>query len=186
MLTYRFRPVPVWPHPATPQTKRRGPSTFRAAWSDTLSLLEHELGLLRADNVVLGAGFADRDLRMDGMPRTSAHAPSHPGIELSFTSPHGRLVYATDTCVNWRHNVRSIALGLQALRAVDRFGITRRGEQYAGWAQLTTANPDRVDRGRDLVVRHGDVRTALKATHPDHGGDPDDFVAVQAYRALDA
>lgn len=44
-----------------------------------------------------------------------------------------RLVYATDTCVLWQHNVRSIALGLEALRAVDRYGITKRGEQYAGF-----------------------------------------------------
>jgi len=34
---------------------------------------------------------------------------------------------------DWRHNVRSIALGLEALRAVDRYGISRRGEQYAGF-----------------------------------------------------
>lgn len=45
-----------------------------------------------------------------------------------------RLVYATDVCERWQHNVRSIALGLQALRAVDRYGISRRGQQYAGFA----------------------------------------------------
>lgn len=44
-----------------------------------------------------------------------------------------RLVYATDTCVYWQHNVRSIALGLEALRAVDRYGISKRGQQYAGF-----------------------------------------------------
>jgi hypothetical protein len=44
-----------------------------------------------------------------------------------------RLVYATDVCESWQHNVRSIALGLEALRAVDRYGITRRGQQYAGF-----------------------------------------------------
>jgi hypothetical protein len=37
---------------------------------------------------------------------------------------------------DWQHNVRAIALGLEALRKVDRYGITRRGEQYAGWKAL--------------------------------------------------
>lgn len=50
-----------------------------------------------------------------------------------------RIVYATDICVLWKHNVRSIALGLESLRAVDRYGITKRGQQYAGFAGALTA-----------------------------------------------
>ncbi len=52
--------------------------------------------------------------------------------------PAKRLVYATDACEFWQHNVRSIALGLEALRAVDRYGISRRGEQYAGFRAALT------------------------------------------------
>jgi hypothetical protein len=55
------------------------------------------------------------------------------------TDPTRRLVYATDACDFWQHNVRSIALGLEALRAVDRYGISRRGEQYAGYRAALTA-----------------------------------------------
>lgn len=36
----------------------------------------------------------------------------------------------------WQHNVRAIGLGLQALRAVDRYGITSGREQYRGFAEL--------------------------------------------------
>jgi hypothetical protein len=50
-----------------------------------------------------------------------------------------RLVYATDVCEFWQHNVRSIALGLEALRAVDRYGISKRGQQYAGFRAALTA-----------------------------------------------
>lgn len=46
------------------------------------------------------------------------------------------LSYPCDSCDNWQHNVRSIALALQALRAVDRYGVTRRAEQYRGWGKL--------------------------------------------------
>ena len=122
------------------------------------------------------------------MPRSNARTPLHPGIELSFDTPqHGRLVYATDVCSRWEHNVRSIALGLEALRAVDRYGITRRGEQYAGWKQLASGSPDgSVERGRELIRKHGSVRAALMATHPDQGGAPSDFADVQAAREQEA
>lgn len=50
-----------------------------------------------------------------------------------------RLVYATDTCGFWQHNVRSIGLGLEALRAVDRYGISKRGQQYAGFRAALTS-----------------------------------------------
>lgn len=176
-----FRPIAVWPHTETPSHRRRGPATFKAGWQNTLDLLDRELRNLKASNVILGAGFREEDLRLDGLPRSNARDPRHPGIEVSFDSPHGRLVYATDVCVRWEHNVRSVALGLEALRAVDRFGITRRGEQYAGWKQLSAGGPS-AERGAAIIREHGSVTAALKATHPDHGGDEDDFHAVQAAR----
>lgn len=46
-----------------------------------------------------------------------------------------RLVFATDAYALWEHNVRAIALTLEALRAVDRYGTTG-GRQYAGFRQL--------------------------------------------------
>lgn len=181
-LDVTFRPIAVWPHGDT--RDRRSRWAFKAPWSSTLALLERELRLLRASNVVLGAGLRESDIRLDGLPRSDARVPAHPGIELSFDSPHGRLVYATDSCEWWEHNVRSIALGLEALRAVDRFGITRRGEQYAGWKQLASGDDPNPTRGESLIGQHGGVREALKATHPDHGGDPRDFADVQAAREL--
>jgi hypothetical protein len=103
-------------------------------------------------------------------------------VEVSFDSPHGRLVYATDVCELWEHNVRAIALGLEALRAVDRHGISQRGQQYAGFRALTPGSSRGLTRGRELIDEHGSVAAALKATHPDHGGDAQDFAAVQAAR----
>src|SRR5688500_17571774 len=134
MMQYRLRPLPTWPYPPT---EKRRISPFRRGWSDTLRLLEREMRLIGGSNAVIGAGFREYDVRItDGLPRKDAAPPSHPGVELSFDSEHGRLVYATDVCVHWEDNVRSIALGLEALRAVDRFGISRRGEQYAGFLKL--------------------------------------------------
>lgn len=177
-----FRPLPIWPYSDT--TPRRSRWTFKAGWQRTLDLLDRELRHLGAHEVMIGAGFRESDLRLDGLPRADARAPSHPGVELSFDSRHGRLVYGTDTCEYWQHNVRSIALGLEALRAVDRYGITQRGQQYAGFKQLAgTVDAPSADRGRELIREHGSERAALKATHPDHGGGARDFADVQAARS---
>lgn len=180
-MNYTFRPLAMWPHEDT--RYRRGRYTFKAGWSNTMLLLGRELDKLGAENVIIAAGFRPIDLRNDGLPRADARDPAHPGIEISFDSPRGRLVYATDVCERWEHNVRSIALGLAALRAVDRFGITRRGEQYAGWLQLGSTD-DLAERGQRLVEIAGGVGQAVKLHHPDLGGDRADWDAVQAYRRM--
>jgi hypothetical protein len=181
-MQYVFRPLPRWPYPVT--NPRRSRYAFKATWGSTLRLLDRELRMLNASDLVIGADFREQDLRLDGLPRSNARVPEHPGVELSFdTREHGRLVYATDTSEWWEHNVRQIALGLESLRAVDRYGITRRGEQYAGFRQLETAGAKVTRlRGELLIRKHGGYRQALAATHPDAGGDHDDFLSVQAAR----
>lgn len=184
MTTFTFRPLPDWPYPQT--RGRRSPYTFTASWSQTLAALKHEVGYLDGSACIIAAGFREDELRLDGLPRANALRPSHPGIEISFdTRKHGRLVYATDVCERWEHNVRSIALGLEALRAVDRYGITRRGEQYAGWRQIGTGTDGgpSIERGRALIREAGDWREAVKSTHPDVGGNPIDFESIQLARS---
>jgi hypothetical protein len=182
MIAARFRPVPVWPHQLTPAHSRRSRWTFKASWQNTLDLLDRELRQLGARNIVIGCGLREQDIRQDGWPRSGAREPMHPGVEVSFDSPHGRLVYGTDVCERWEHNVRAIALGLEALRAVDRHGITRHGEQYAGFKALPAGEGRSVDRGKTIIREHGGVRAALMATHPDQGGDAAQFADVQAAR----
>jgi len=158
------------------------PSPFSAPWTRTVALLNRELRMLAGRRVILQADFRESDLRNDGLPRADRQARS-PGVVLAFESRKvgHSLRYEVGTYSRWQDNVRAIALGLESLRAVDRYGITRSGEQYAGWKQLASGGPS-ADRGRELIRRHGDVRQALKATHPDHGGDPQDFADVQAAR----
>lgn len=188
-MNITFRSLEAWPYPPTRQ--RRGRYVFKAPWSSTLALLDRELRMLGAHELTLAAGFRERDLRRDGMPRSDARAPIHPGVILAFTArgldSSPRLEYGTDVCEYWEHNVRSVALGLEALRAVDRFGITRRSEQYAGFREITAGGEHEAEasreRGRAIIAEHGSLRDALKATHPDRGGDPIDFQSVQMARA---
>lgn len=158
---------------------------FRASWTSTVSLLARELRAHGARNAVLEIDMRERDFRLDGLPRAGATAAT-PGIVLSFEASavpgRPKLRYEVGTYWRWQDNVRAVALALQALRAVDRYGVTKRGEQYAGWKQLESGGPS-AERGRQIVRDHGgDVRKALRATHPDHGGDARDFQAVVAAR----
>lgn len=181
-MEFTFRPLPMWPHPATPYSLQRE-RPFSASWAQTMDLLEREVGYLGGRAVVLGVGLEPYDIRLDGKPRANARSYRHQGVEVSFdTRKHGRLTYATDVCTLWQDNVRSIALGLEALRAVDRYGISARGQQYAGFAALPMGGPD-PEKGRRLVESAGGVKQALLRHHPDHGGDPSEFAHVQAYRA---
>jgi hypothetical protein len=109
------------------RTARPVRSPFKASWSATLDLIDREMGMLRARNVLFRCQLNRADIRNDGWPR--AHAKfQHPGVTISFESRHGPLSY---TCVkfnHWQDNVRAIALGLEALRQVERYGIVKRGD----------------------------------------------------------
>lgn len=206
-MRYTTRPLSGWDGPRTPADRRRSRYAFSAGWASTLELLESELRHLQAREVVLEADFREQDLRLDGMPRSNARQPVDPAVRLSFGSKHGPLVYQCDSVDAWQGNVRSIALGLQALRAVDRYGITRRAEQYRGWRQIgggpavvPDAPMDREQAAVNLVslaFRDGPVaphvanllagrldlnavaRRAQRHAHPDTGGSAELFDAVQ-------
>jgi hypothetical protein len=177
-----FRPIDKW---AGELTEARRYSQFSASWPDTLHLLKRELEKLDAENIIVQLALREDQIRQDGFPRAGV-SPDHPGVILAFDSRYGPLKYATDVFTRWEANIRAIALGLEALRKVDRYGITKRGEQYTGWKALPeTAGYQEdwlVERGEALIAEYGTTRDALMATHPDRGGDPDDFRAVQAAR----
>lgn len=188
-MEFTFVPIQAWP--GLPTLRRRR-STFRASYNATLRLLDMELRSLEARNVVLQVALPAVEIRIDGKPFAGAR-PREPGVILSFDSKHGPLSYPCDTYDAWEDNLRAIALGLENLRAVDRYGVTRTGEQYRGWKALagpTAPTLDRVAAVKFLQQWAGKVigsdeeakaayRKAAFATHPDRGGDPENFKRVQ-------
>ena len=166
-------------------------SPFSTSWSDILKLLEKETSMLSARRIVIEVDVPERGIRMDGTLRADARAAS-PAVRVSFESKFGPLIYATDRfrsrnrLDDWQHNVYAIALSLEALRRVDRYGISSRGEQYAGWKAIGTAPaPLNFEQALHVIaaVLNADpeevradmrpaVRRARALTHPDaNGGD---------------
>lgn len=166
-------------------------SPFSAPWGTTTAELGRELHAIGAQFAVLEVDLNPGDFRQDGGPRGDRQTPRSPGLRLTFRAaglPGSPLrSFEAGRYSPWTENVRALALGLESLRRVDRYGITKHGEQYAGFLALPPGDTDLVDRGRVLIAEHGgDVRAALRATHPDVGGNDDDFKAVQAARDADS
>jgi hypothetical protein len=134
---------------------------------------------------------------------TSRARVDFPGVRVAFHSVHGPLTYATDRFDDWRDNVRAIALGLEALRAVDRYGVSGRGEQYRGWTAIESAPAElTVEQAAEVLAEHSGRRwtaaqiltdrdalaaaykAAARQHHPDIGGDPDKFDRITKARDL--
>lgn len=158
-MEMRYRALSAWPAD-TPRTDHPRRSDFSAGWAKTLDLLDRELWHLGAQDVVIEGGWKPSHIRLDGMPRSDASEPKDPAVVLSFDSKFGPLRYACDTFDRWKDNVRAIALSLEALRSVDRWGISKRGEQYRGWNELgsgiATEPPLTVEEAAALLVEHAD------------------------------
>lgn len=216
------RPVERWPGQLRDPSERIL-SQFTASWTATTILLRREVGHLTPSSgetdLVVQLAVTDSDLRNDGWVRADAK-PEHPGVVVAFESKHGPLQYFTDLFCSagyrseaipgWQANVRAIALGLEALRRVDRYGVAHSGEQYTGWRALPAAPSDTsgVFTARiaaELLAAHGTwggrtsqpeqllanpelvatcYRAAAKRLHPDRGGDPALFHRIREARDL--
>lgn len=193
----------------------RKPNRFRASYRSTLDLLDTELDHLHTSEAWLQVVLDDpAGVRLDGQLRANARV-THPGVVLTVVSrDHGTLVYPCDRFEgrwsndppDWQINLRAIALGLRDLRRLDDYGITTRGQQYAGFRELGTGtevageqmtldeaakwlgdaagwqtSPDPADPdGVKLAYRE-----AAKRHHPDAGGNTTMMLYVQsAYEFL--
>lgn len=220
-MILRLRPIESWPGTLTEQ---RDYSPFTASHEQTMRLLDDELAHLGAESAVVQLALPERSFRADGSIRGDAKEPAHPGVILSFDAPGlGPLRYWTDRYQargtsfsgprsGWKHNLRAIALGLEALRKVERYGIAERGEQYTGWKELGAGTPlgppapmtadeaarillvgadwpTTFDTIAEVLDPDGEVasaafRLAAKRNHPDAGGNPDIFRKITEARDL--
>lgn len=187
-MRYTVRPLTIESKTRLKGVRREG-SPFSAHWSDTIDLLNREIGYLGAREYVIEIDITESDLKLNGELRSTAR-PASPAVAVSF-EPRGKpsLLFVCGKFPHWQHNVRAIALGLEALRKVDRYGITQAQEQYRGFGALPPGTPMpavkmTVDEARRLLVEHGGYRNAIKTHHPDMGGDAGLFRQLTEARDL--
>lgn len=200
MIDCRFVPIETWPGKPKLLPRR---AIFRVKYSARLDLLEKELYYLGAREILVQAFFSRDEIRNDGWPRSSAR-PRKPGVIVSFTNKQReQFSFPCDTYDAWEDNLYAIALSLEALRTVDRYGVTQRAEQYQGWKQIESpAHQQQKDsewaygflaslNGIDKNALRGNraaldlaYRAAAKKTHPDSGGNTEAFQILQEARTI--
>lgn len=204
-----IQPLNKWPEKDTEERKK---APFKASWADTLQLLSFELDKLSARRPTLQTMHSPEDFRIDGKLRSDTRAPAHPGVVLTFEkfdgwsddlqqSQYTELRLPCDTFSYWKDNVRAVALALEALRKIDRYGV-RTGSQYAGFKALPAGDVEMTpELAADFIARAagmGNVpaiassiiqntagfgnmvyKAATKVLHPDKGGDPEEFKKLE-------
>lgn len=205
-LSYVVRPL----DPPAPPNPARKPSPFSAHWGETLDLLDRELWALGVRRTwVMQLDVPASQIRIDGGVYARA-TPRTPAVRVSFDSTYGPLTYGCDRYWDWQSNVRAVALSLEALRKVDRYGVADTGQQYAGWAAITAgpapmtrevaagliaslAEPDQTERrdaARTAILSGNPValatayKAAARRAHPDAGGDHDTMTRLNQARDL--
>jgi len=138
------------------------------------SRLEYELERIGAKQPTLSTNVS---LRLDGRPR-SDEKPADPGAAIYFSFRGKATVLACDTYTEVADNIAALAAHLEALRAIERYGVGSLEQALAGYKALpadsaadwravfgfaATSAPslDDVDKA---------FKAAARAKHPDAGG----------------
>lgn len=184
-MQYRYMPEIKWR--AAPKDLK----TPKASYTRAFSLLRYELSRIKATDVILEAGFRLDQLRNDGQPYLNAK-PEHSSCRLSFKKGGKTpLSFECGSFSAFHVNVYLIAMTLERLRAVERYGCTQGDQQYRGWSQLPpsggggiqtaewASKEDALQFLADVAGNVDDVylpdlphvyRDAARKAHPDAGG----------------
>jgi hypothetical protein len=198
-LVYRYTALPDrWP--GKPGVKPKH-SLFKIQWTKVERMLEREIRHLGGRDVELAVDIRRMgDFRADGMLRADAR-PVTPAVIISFKNRDNvRLQFPCARFTFWQDNVWAIARALEALRKVDRYGVTQGDAQYAGFKAIGAGSapvlqkvmtagdaaevlakycpfPARVIYDEASVATVA-IQTAKARTHPDAGGTAEEFQRV--------
>jgi hypothetical protein len=127
-----LRPLSKW-HQRAVVSER---SPFRASYDSTKKLLQREANALSDHglevDVVVELDLTEQQLASPAARLARQMPPPTPRVAVSFHSRYGPLRLECSRWNHWRDNLRAIGLSLQALRQVDRAGVSC-GQQYNGW-----------------------------------------------------
>jgi hypothetical protein len=162
----------------------------------TLEVLSREIRALKPRQAILEVDLRPEDFRQDGAPRAGRVAKT-PGIILTLvkTKWGHDIRYEVGTYDYWDDNLRAVALGLEALRKVDRYGVTKRGEQYVGFKALPAGSNESTMNEAEATEwfekhasppTHAGYRNLAALYHPDNGRHGDRALWDELERARQA
>ena len=172
-----------WPT-GWPRTRKPQRSRFDTTLAVARDCLLDELRRLGAGDVVISTDIRTRN---DGLPYANAREPVDRGVAVYFTR-HGR--QQCIPCDRWdrvQDNLQAVRKTIEALRGLDRWGARQIVDAaFTGFVALPESLPDdwRSVLGvppecKSLSEVRDRYRRRRREYHPDHGGDPEMFHAVQ-------
>jgi hypothetical protein len=151
----------------------------------SLSRLHLELGRLNAVDEILSTNVP---LRLDGLPRSDQKEPQDPGAAVYFALLGKPRTLACDRWTRVADNIAAIAAHIEAIRAVDRYGVGTLEQAFAGYAALPSSTQAwwevlGVPPNADREAVDEAFRLLAKRAHPDAGGPPGEMARTTVARA---
>jgi hypothetical protein len=178
----------TWPDgwPRTPERSRKQYSPFKVNSDKARRELLDELRKMGARHIVVSSNVP---VRQDGMPYADAarRVIADPGVAVYFALKDKPLVMARDLYWRVEDNLRSIGLGVAAIRAVERHGGSYMMERaFSGFTALPAPRSCWEILGISPGASEATIRTAWRSkaaeAHPDVGGSTDAMATLNRAR----
>ena len=189
---------PVWAD-RTPASDRERTSKFSVTKSQAIKDIRRELeSRLGVDDWRLSTASPHR--KKDGMPYAD-HTPDDPGAVVRWSMDGDQYCVAADEYDDVRDNIRAIGLYIEEKRKMSNRPVHTGQDEFAT-ARLPGGDDDVIvaddggvgvedpyevlgvtpDAPESVVKAAADER--IKETHPDQGGDPEEFQRVHRAREM--
>lgn len=176
-----------WPEgrPRRPNWNReeaRFNASFARARDEVVRQVQLLVGRYTKSDLIVSTNIA---LRRDGLPLAGQRQPDDPGVAIYFTYRKKQVCFACDRWKKVEDNMHAIALTIDALRGINRWGTGDMVEAaFRGFEALPSPGNSTSWRdvfGADTTAANldGRYRFARSAAHPDRGGSAEKFDAVQ-------
>lgn len=135
-------------------------------------------------NVIISTNLR---LRGDGIPYAKQTTPTDAGAAVWFTLDGEERVLACDRWDRVEHNLRAIALHIDAMRGQGRWGVGSLEQAFAGFKALPAKSENWWDileclPGATIEIVKAQHRRLSLDHHPDRGGDVDRFHEITRAR----
>lgn len=169
-----------WPT-GKPRKKFRSQSKFKSRSIDAVTqIILKEIKLLKGKSVVISTNLR---LRNDGLPYSNQAAPADTGAAVYFNYNDKQMCFACDRWDKIHDNLYAIAMTIEALRGIERWGSGDMVQQaFEGFLALPAPAPARscwailgIKEGSGEDIIKTAYREKVKTMHPDMGGSLRDF-----------